>query len=214
MKQARCNSSYYYTFLTIFLFFSICSTSANASQPPAQPPAANWIAGPTHVDLGEKLADLDLENGYIFANAKDTAALLEYMGNIPNKKELGLITPNEQNKNWFIVFRHYPVGYVKDDEKDSIDAAAILKAIREGTEQANKIRAEKGVPPLTIKGWYQEPYYDEETHNLTWIILAPSRKARRSSTTMSVFWDDRGTFPSCWLPMCRRWMPAWRNLTR
>jgi uncharacterized membrane-anchored protein len=172
MKQARCNSNYCYTILTIFLFFCFCLTSANASQPPVEPPAADWIAGPTHVDLGEKLADLNLEDGYIFADAEDTAALLEYMGNIPNKKDLGLITPNEPNKNWFIVFRHYPVGYVKDDEKDSIDSAAILKAIREGTEQANEIRAEKGITPLTIKGWYQEPYYDEVTHDLIWTILA------------------------------------------
>jgi hypothetical protein len=172
MKQARCNFSYYCTILTIFLFFSTFLTPASASQPPAEPPTADWIAGPTHVDLGEKLADLNLEDGYIFANAEDTAALLEYMGNIPNKKELGLITPNEQNKNWFIVFRHYPVGYVKDDEKDNIDSAAILNAIQEGTEQANKIRAKKGITPLTINGWYQEPYYDEVTHNLTWTIMA------------------------------------------
>jgi len=172
MKQAGWNVGYCCTFLTIFLFFSICITSANASQSPAEPPAADWIAGPIRVDLGENLADLKLEEGYIFADAEDTAVLLEYMGNIPNEKELGLITPNEPNKNWFIVFRHYPVGYVKDDEKDSIDSAAILNAIREGTEQANEIRAEKGITPLTIKGWYQEPYYDDVTHNLTWTLLA------------------------------------------
>ena len=59
MKQARCNYSYCYTILRIFLFFCFCLTSANASQPPAEPPAADWIAGPTHVDLGEKLAEQD-----------------------------------------------------------------------------------------------------------------------------------------------------------
>ena len=172
MKQARSNARHCYTIVTVFLIFTIGLVSANASRPPAEPPAADWIAGPTYVDLGKNLADLNLEDGYIFANAEDTAALLEYMGNIPNKKELGLITPNEENKNWFIVFRHHPVGYVKDDEKDSIDSAAILNAIREGTEQANKIRAQKGITPLNIIDWYQEPYYDEVTHNLTWTILA------------------------------------------
>lgn len=172
MKQASSKAGHYCTILTVFLLLTICLTPANASRPPAEPPAADWIAGPTHVDLGVNLADLKLESGYIFANAEDTTALLEYMGNIPNNNELGLITPNEENKNWFIVFRNYPVGYVKDDEKDDIDSAAILKVIREGTEQANNIRAQKGISPLTIIDWYQEPYYDEVTHNLTWTILA------------------------------------------
>jgi uncharacterized membrane-anchored protein len=172
MKQTSSNASHYCIIVTVILIFTIGLASASASRPPAEPPAADWIAGPTHVDLGKKLADLNLEDGYIFANAEDTVALLEYMGNIPNKKELGLITPNEEHKNWFIVFRHYPVGFVKDDEKDSIDSEAILNAIREGTEQANEIRAQKGITPLTIIGWYQEPYYDEVTHNLAWTILA------------------------------------------
>jgi uncharacterized membrane-anchored protein len=138
----------------------------------AEPPQANWIAGPAGVDLGGDLAELNLEDGYIFADGKDAAAILEYMGNVSHGTELGLIAPNDEANNWFIVFEHFPIGYVKDDDKDDIDSAAILKSIRQGTEKSNKIRAERGVSPLHIKGWHREPFYDESTHNLTWTILA------------------------------------------
>ena len=57
-------------------------------------------------------------------------------------------------------------------KKDSIDADAILKSIKNGTEKANEIRKEKGFSPLIIKSWHNEPYYDSNTHDLTWTLLA------------------------------------------
>jgi uncharacterized membrane-anchored protein len=139
---------------------------------PVEPPRPQWVAGPAVVDLGKNLAELALNEKYIFAGSEDTKKIMEYMGNPLTNNEIGYVAPNDPNQDWFIVFDYIPIGYVKDDEKDRIDADAILKAIRQGTQQANKIRQEKGFAPLTIKGWQNKPFYDANTHNLTWTIRA------------------------------------------
>jgi uncharacterized membrane-anchored protein len=133
-------------------------------------PKLSWIVGPKTVDLG-RVAQLDLPAGYIFLGAKDTRRLQEAMGNVPDGNEVGLVAPAAEDESWFVIFDYRAVGYVKDDEKDAIDAKAILEGIREGTEEANKIRKRKGIPGVHVVGWQQPPRYDERTHNLTWAIL-------------------------------------------
>lgn len=140
----------------------------------AQQPRVNWVIGPTTVDLGKNLAELMLDEEYIFANAGDTRKLMEMIGNPPSNSEIGLIGPRTEGQDWYIVFEHEAVGFIKDDEKGKIDADAIIKNIKAGTERSNEYRRKKGIPPLHVKGWYKEPYYDEETHNLTWAILGES----------------------------------------
>ena len=138
----------------------------------AEVPKPEWVVGPAIVDLGTNLAELSIDENYIFAGAEDTKKIMEYMGNPLTNNEIGYIAPNNETTNWFIVFDYLPIGYVKDDEKDDIDAEAILDAIKKGTENANKIREKNGFAPLVIKSWFKEPYYDESTHNLTWTLLA------------------------------------------
>src|SRR5439155_7389776 len=85
---------------------------------------------------------------------------------------VGMITPREQDANWFIVFEYDRVGYVKDDEKDQIDSAALLKAIQHATENANETRRQRGLSALHVVGWHEMPHYDVQSHNLEWAILA------------------------------------------
>ena len=138
----------------------------------AELPRPDWIVGPAVVDLGKNLAELSISDEYIFAGAKDTQRIMEYMGNPLSNNEIGYIAPNSETANWFIVFDYLPIGYVKDDEKDKIDSEVILKSIKQGTKKANKIREKNGFAPLTITGWHSEPYYDANTNNLTWTLLA------------------------------------------
>lgn len=138
----------------------------------AEPPKPEWVIGPAVVDLGKDLAELSINENYIFADSEDTKKIMEYMGNPLTNNEIGFIAPNDATQKWFIVFDYLPIGYVRDDEKDSIDSDAILKAIKEGTQQANKIREKNGFAPLIIKSWQNKPYYDANTHNLTWTLLA------------------------------------------
>ncbi len=138
----------------------------------AELPKPDWVAGPAVVELGKNLAKLSLSEGFIFAGAEDTKKIMEYMGNPLSNHEIGYIAPNAETANWFVVFDYLPIGYVRDDEKDDIDTEAIIESIIRGTEQSNKIREKNGFASLTIKGWHDEPYYDANTNNLTWTLLA------------------------------------------
>ena len=156
----------YFTLLFVILVFH--------NKTFAEPPQINWIAGPTVVDLGSDIAEIDIPEEYMFANSEDSVKLMEFFGNRPSKKEVGTIFPTDDTKGWFILFEYSPSGYVKDDEKDSIDADALLKSMKRATEKGNKWRSEKGFPPLHLIGWQEEPYYDLKTNNLTWATLVES----------------------------------------
>ncbi len=131
----------------------------------------SWQKGPSVGQLGIN-AEVKIPEGYIFANARDTRTLMEATKNPISNTELGFIA--HANEDWFVVFEFDDVGYIKDDEKSSLDADAILKSIKEGTEEANKERARRGWPILKTLGWETPPRYNETTHNLEWATKSES----------------------------------------
>lgn len=131
----------------------------------------NWTEGPNTVTLGDEIAQLTFGEDYLFANGDDTRKAMESIGNPPSNREVGMIIPKKSELNWFVVFDYFPAGYIRDEDKDKIDADAILKSLKEGTEESNKFRKERGIPPIHLTGWYSEPYYDTLTNNLTWATL-------------------------------------------
>lgn len=132
---------------------------------------AKWAKGPVKVDLGSE-ASLHVKSGYMFAGAEDTQKLLEAMGNPTSGTELGFLAPT--NASWFVIFEFSDVGYVKDDDKDKLDAGKLLTTIRKGTEESNKMRKKMGAPEMKIVGWEHPPKYNETTHNLEWAIRGES----------------------------------------
>jgi uncharacterized membrane-anchored protein len=131
----------------------------------------DWLRGPAKADL-KSLAEINVPQGFIFTGAKGTQELLESMGNPTSGDELGFLAPT--SLGWFVVFEFSDVGYVKDDDKDKLDADKLLNAIKAGNDQANKYREKMGVPPLHITGWEFPPRYNETTHNLEWAIRGES----------------------------------------
>ena len=59
---------------------------------------------------------------------------------------------------------------MKDDEKDKLDADAILEQLKEGQEAANEELSKRGMATLTVLGWQTPPFYNPLTHNLEWAI--------------------------------------------
>jgi uncharacterized membrane-anchored protein len=143
-------------------------TPPAAAQEQAPPVDIDWVPGPRTVDLGNSVAEVRVGTDFLFADGDDTRELMKLHGNPPTNTEVGYVTPKAENENWFVVFEYEEAGYIKDDEKDEIDADAILKTLREGTEEANEIRKEMGVDGLHVTGWYEPPHYDPATHNLVW----------------------------------------------
>lgn len=127
------------------------------------------IEGPTNAALAG-VAELVIPTGYIFIDGKTTQAMMKSAGEPVSGNEAGFLSPT--NRGWAVYFQYDNSGYVKDDDKDKLDAAKLLKAIKKGNDAGNEYRKEHGNPPLDIVGWEQEPKYDAVTHNLTWAIRA------------------------------------------
>jgi uncharacterized membrane-anchored protein len=134
-------------------------------------PKLNSLKGPAKANL-EGMAQIDVPAGYSFLDGKSTRALMKAMGEPTSGHELGLLTAT--NEDWSVIFEFSDVGYVKDDEKDKLDADKLLESIKRGTAAANKEREAAGNPPLEIVGWEVPPKYDSNTHNLEWAIRATS----------------------------------------
>lgn len=146
-----------------------------------------WTAGPATAELGDRLAKIEVPEGYVFAGGDETRKFMEMTGNPPSGRELGVIMPAEEGKNWFLLFEYDEVGYVKDDEKDKIDADAILESVREGTEASNEERKKLGGGEIHVVGWFEKPHYDAKSHNLVWAIEAKGEV----DTDRSVNYDVR-----------------------
>lgn len=74
------------------------------------------------------------------------------------------------NQDWSVFFIFDEGGYVKDDDKDKLDADRLLESIKEGAARGNKERQRNGHPPIEVVGWELPPKYDPATHNLEWAI--------------------------------------------
>jgi len=145
-----------------------------ASAVVAQDKDSNRPKGITGPGKGAMLdvAQIDVPAGYEFFDGKATRAFMKAVGEPVSGQEVGLLMPT--NGDFTVFFEFNSVGYVKDDDKDKLDANKLLDSIKRGTEAGNKERVKAGNPPLEIIGWDMPPRYDEKTHNLEWSIRAKS----------------------------------------
>jgi uncharacterized membrane-anchored protein len=142
------------------------SLAAQTSGPGEQ--NVNWETGPVKVRLGDQ-GELNVPAGYVFADPENTAKFLQNTHNVPTGKELGMIASIRDK--WFSIYEFDPVGFVRDDEKDKLDADALLDHIRRGSEEENVERRKRGWEAFTITGWINPPLYDQNTHRLSWSIV-------------------------------------------
>lgn len=128
--------------------------------------ALPWVEGPATAKIGSH-ATIEVPEGFRFVGRPGASKFMELLQNPSDGDELGVLLNTDEF--WFVVFDFQAMGYVKDDDR-TLDSNSILSSVKEGTEAANKIRRERGWPTMTIVGWHTEPFYDEETNNLTWAI--------------------------------------------
>jgi uncharacterized membrane-anchored protein len=155
------------SFLVAACALALAAPSATAQSTNAGPRKLNVLHGPATAQLGSA-ARIEVPVGYVFIDGKTLRALLKAGGNPVSGDELGSLSPT--NADWSVMFRFHEIGYVKDDEKDKLDPDKLLQQFREGTEAANRMRAEAGSPPIHVVGWEQPPKYNPVTHNLEWAI--------------------------------------------
>lgn len=139
----------------------------------------SWIEGPGTMSLGNQ-AEIYVDEGYLFADAETTKRIMQMLGNQVSEQELGLVAPASEDQSWILIFEFDDVGYVSDDDKDDIDADALLQTFVDGTEAANEYRVEQGFSPLHVVGWSEEPRYDAASNNLVWAILGQNEDGGQS----------------------------------
>ena len=132
-----------------------------------------WQPGPVLGDLGEE-AQVTVPDDCTFTGADGTRQFMELNQNPVSERERGTVlcrildANGETESTWFAVFEFDESGYVKDDEKESLDGDAILATLKEGNEHGNRERKKRGWDAIYVDGWQHAPHYDERTRNLTW----------------------------------------------
>ncbi len=165
---------------------------AIAFQPPAEPSAADsppmeltpeqkalieklqsiqWQSGPTKGGVGT-LAEVSVPEGFNYVGADGAQTLLEAYGNPRNPKVLAAIVPQNQEQDWTLIFQFDDIGYVKDADKESINADELLEGFNAGLADGNERRRAVGAEEIQKISWTEQPFYDKETNNLTWAMLA------------------------------------------
>ncbi|MEQ9501579.1 MAG: DUF2167 domain-containing protein [Deltaproteobacteria bacterium] len=132
--------------------------------------------------LGSR-ATLEIPQGFRFLEAAEASRLVEAMGNLTSRKEVGLIATHDLE--WFVVFFFDDVGYVKDDEKDELDADDMAESMAENLQYSNEERRDRGLEELSFDGWAIPPRYNETSNRLEWAHRL------RSATGVSVNYNTR-----------------------
>jgi len=113
-------------------------------------------------------ATIEVQEGQFFINGTDTSKLMQIFGNPPGAYAGGI---QDLNDGYTIIFDFESSGYVKDDDKEDLDADDLLKAFQDSEEETNKQRQAQGYGILKTVGWAFEPKYNEETNNLEWAVI-------------------------------------------
>jgi uncharacterized membrane-anchored protein len=137
--------------------------------------ALDWVSGPRSVTVSSN-STLQLPEGYVYLDAANTTKFSELNENFSSGKEV-MVAP--RSLAWTAYLEFSDDGYVKDDEK--IDAAAILKSLKDGTEASNEERRRRGWPDLHVVGWNIPPAYNNSTKRLEWATLLRSDRAESSN---------------------------------
>ncbi len=143
-----------------------------------------WNEGPYDAPLGER-ATMRVGENLSFINGDDTNKLNAVLfKDAPYPGMIGMIY-HEINE-WRAEFSFEETGYIPDDEKDSLDADAILESMQEGQKEANTYRVERGGQPLNLVGWAIRPYYNETTNNLEWAIIVENEATGTRSINYNI----------------------------
>ena len=130
-----------------------------------------WMTGPAKASIGQ-LADLDIPRGYRFIDSRGAQVLLQQMKNPVPRGLVGIVAP--EVGGWWVILEFNDTGYVKEPEKQKIDAAAVLQSVRNKIEGPNGEAGQRGAPAITSLEWAQEPQFDATEHVLEWAVRAES----------------------------------------
>jgi uncharacterized membrane-anchored protein len=125
------------TLVIAALWVAVLGTTSLPAQTSESKSKLKLLTGPATAHLSN-VAKIELPPGYFFVDGKDYRTMLKAEGEPTSGNELGFLS--NTNRDWSVIFEFSDVGYVKDDDKDSLNADKLLDSIKRGTADANKHR--------------------------------------------------------------------------
>jgi uncharacterized membrane-anchored protein len=125
------------------------------------------LLGPQKIELGDDLV-LDLPADMAFFEHAGAKEIMEASGNVVGDDLRGLVV--KRDSKWWVTVRYVGDGYVKDNDAADFKPDEILENIREGTEQENEYRQQRGFSAMHVDGWTEPPRYERAQHHLIWGI--------------------------------------------
>lgn len=183
--NVRAHTAWLTSITALFLALSPLGAMAQQASQGEQDKAAvfrslQWQRGPTTVTVAGN-STLVVPQGYVFLDEQNTTKFLELNQNIGNDSEV-LVAP--ESLDWTAYLSFDPSGYVKDDE--TIDAAALLASLKEGTAAANAGRRQRGWTDVNVIGWASAPSYNRTTKRLEWATLLESQGRRNANFSTKI----------------------------
>lgn len=149
----------------------------------AEKAGVKFTRGPGKQALGGQ-AELPVPEGYVATNGEGSRTILRLFDNLTGEDEVGMFAP--ASFDWFVTFDWDDIGYVKDDEKDQLDAKKMIKSMQENNEEVNKIKKERGMSTLSLVGFDVAPNYNPETNNLEWALRLKDDASGQSTVNYNV----------------------------
>jgi len=142
-------------------------------QAPQQAKSVEWIQGPRNVNIND-IAEVNVPEGYQFVGREGASTILGRMGNpVPNNL-IGLLASASAKGG--IVLKYSKIGFVKDSDKDQINATNMMAAIQRVIDRQNIEAAKQGAPFISSAEWELKPSYDATANKLEWAIKAQAGK--------------------------------------
>lgn len=183
--------------VALSLSLLLALTGATAAPSSAQPQQAAAPGDPKAVEIGEAVkagfaaatkgpakvplidqATIDIPANEAFIPKAEGLRILRAFGNSPVADGMmGLVVGLGDRDDWIVIVRYVKEGYIKDDDAKNWNADDLLASIKEGTEEANKDREERGFPPLEVLGWIEKPTYESAEHRLVWSLSSEQKGA-------------------------------------
>ncbi|RYG44155.1 MAG: DUF2167 domain-containing protein [Chitinophagaceae bacterium] len=125
------------------------------------------------VQLANGIAKLNVPSKFKFLNKEQSRFVVEELwGNLPNDAILGTLFPVDTDPftegSFVFIVSYEALGYVNDEDAESIDYDEILKEMKTDQVESNKQRQAAGVATMEIVGWAAKPYYDKNNKTLHW----------------------------------------------
>jgi uncharacterized membrane-anchored protein len=144
-----------------------------------------WQDGGTfHLDRSK--ATLSVRKGLEVITGPAVARFVEATQGTAMTESIEAIVVNQETGD-FVAFERVTEGRVALNDWDNVNADDLLQGIKQGTEEANKIRQSNGMSPLEVLDWVEKPTLDLTKQTVHWSIRGKSTDGFVVNATTLVF---------------------------